>query len=351
MNERRGTGRVSQRGARATRALACILAALTFPLIWVGGLVTTYDAGMAVPDWPSTYGHNLLLYPWQTWLAGPWDLMIEHGHRLLGSLVGMVSLILAATVWITGASRAVRIWSLVLVVGVIAQGVLGGLRVLQADPRLAQVHGCTGPVFFTMTLIMVWMTWPESLAKSSAQPLRVAGLGPGTPRQRALAWLVAGLAFGQLVLGSVLRHVTFATTMGTFRGAVVLHVVGAALIAWFAGRQYLMVRQEMPEVRSARWHVGGLELLVLAQVALGLSTWALRYGIPAWLAGGDVRWVNVAGSMTQSLTITAHVAVGSLILGLASLWAVRITWPTMVSWIPWMTLPWAAGSVRSEVWG
>ena len=62
----------------------------TFPLIWVGGLVTTYDAGMAVPDWPNTYGYNLFLYPWQTWLSGPWDLFIEHGHRLLGALVGMI---------------------------------------------------------------------------------------------------------------------------------------------------------------------------------------------------------------------------------------------------------------------
>src|SRR5437588_9980427 len=79
--------------ARSTQArhspwphrLAIALALVTFPLIWVGGLVTTYDAGMAVPDWPGTYGYNLLRYPWQTWLAGPWDLFIEHGHRLLGA--------------------------------------------------------------------------------------------------------------------------------------------------------------------------------------------------------------------------------------------------------------------------
>ena len=66
----------------------CALVCATFPLIWVGGLVTTYDAGMAVPDWPNTYGYNLFLYPWQTWIDGPWDLFIEHGHRLFGALVG-----------------------------------------------------------------------------------------------------------------------------------------------------------------------------------------------------------------------------------------------------------------------
>ena len=67
-------------------------ACATFPLIWVGGLVTKYDAGMAVPDWPSTFGYNLFLYPWTTWLFGPWDLFIEHGHRLLGALVGMLTI-------------------------------------------------------------------------------------------------------------------------------------------------------------------------------------------------------------------------------------------------------------------
>ena len=69
-----------------------LLVCATFPLIWVGGLVTTYDAGMAVPDWPTTYGYNLFLYPWQTWFSGPWDLFIEHGHRLFGAAVGMLTI-------------------------------------------------------------------------------------------------------------------------------------------------------------------------------------------------------------------------------------------------------------------
>src|SRR3954468_18214086 len=72
--------------------LAVALALVTFPLIWVGGLVTTYDAGMAVPDWPGTYGYNLLLYPWTTWIAGPFDLFIEHGHRLLGASAGLLTI-------------------------------------------------------------------------------------------------------------------------------------------------------------------------------------------------------------------------------------------------------------------
>src|ERR1051325_109674 len=79
--------------------LAVALACATFPLIWVGGFVTTYKAGMAVPDWPNTYGYNLFLYPWQTWIYGPWHLFIEHGHRLLAAGVGLLTIAVAIAVW------------------------------------------------------------------------------------------------------------------------------------------------------------------------------------------------------------------------------------------------------------
>src|SRR5690606_6356261 len=71
---------------------AVALVCATFPMIWIGGLVTTTGAGMAVPDWPNTYGYNLFLYPWQTWVFGPWKLFIEHGHRLFGTVVGMIAI-------------------------------------------------------------------------------------------------------------------------------------------------------------------------------------------------------------------------------------------------------------------
>src|SRR3954466_8187496 len=109
---------------------AVVLACATFPLLWVGGLVTTTASGMAVPDWPNTYGYNLFLYPWQTWLLGPWDIFIEHGHRLVASSVGMLTIGLLVLLlkheqrpWMIGLGLA----ALSLVV---FQGVLGGMRVL-----------------------------------------------------------------------------------------------------------------------------------------------------------------------------------------------------------------------------
>ena len=116
------------RDSRWPHRLAVVLVCATFPLIWVGGLVTTYDAGMAVPDWPTTYGYNLFLYPWTTWVAGPWDLFIEHGHRLLGALAGMLTIALTVAVFL----RDGRLWMRLVVVAalclVIFQGVIGGQR-------------------------------------------------------------------------------------------------------------------------------------------------------------------------------------------------------------------------------
>src|SRR5436190_9860310 len=107
--------------------LAVVLACATFPLLWVGGLVTTTDAGMAVPDWPNTYGYNLFLYPWQTWLAAPWDLFVEHGHRLLAASVGMITIGLLVVLMRSERRNWLRILGFVALALVIFKGVLGGI--------------------------------------------------------------------------------------------------------------------------------------------------------------------------------------------------------------------------------
>ena len=114
--------------SRWPHRLAVLLACTTFPLIWVGGLVTTYDAGMAVPDWPGTYGYNLFLYPWQTWLAGPWDLLIEHGHRLLGALAGLLTIAVVGAAYRWDQRRWLRYLAVIALAAIIAQGCLGGAR-------------------------------------------------------------------------------------------------------------------------------------------------------------------------------------------------------------------------------
>ena len=99
-----------------------------------------------------------------------------------------------------------------------------------------------------------------------------------------------------------------------------------------------------------RWHQRGLVALIAVQWCLGLATWVVRYQVPQWLGGGDVPWVNVAGSLPQALTVTAHVAIGSLILAVATLWGVRLSWPVMAASLPVTAVSYCAtGAWRAEV--
>src|SRR3954463_470596 len=183
---------------------AVALACATFPLVWVGGLVTTTDAGMAVPDWPNTYGYNLFLYPWQSWLAGPWDLFVEHGHRMLAATVGLITIGMLFVFMRLERRNWVRGMGFAALGLVIFQGALGGMRVLFDERTLAMLHGMTGPVFFGLTVALAvitsqaWLLGADDASKISTR---------GGAQIRMVASVTAVLAYLQIVLGAVLRHV------------------------------------------------------------------------------------------------------------------------------------------------
>src|SRR5579859_7642702 len=103
-----------------------LTAAGTFLLIGLGGLVTSHEAGMSVPDWPTTYGYNMFLFPFHLWTGG---IFYEHTHRLLASLVGFLTIVLTAWLWVREPRRWLRWLGVSALLAVITQGVLGGLRV------------------------------------------------------------------------------------------------------------------------------------------------------------------------------------------------------------------------------
>jgi len=291
--------------------LAVVLACATFPLLWVGGLVTTTDAGMAVPDWPSTYGYNLFLYPWQSWLAGPWDLFVEHGHRLLASSVGMLSIALVVVLWRSEPRTWVRRLGFAALALVIFQGVLGGMRVLLDERTLAMFHGCTGPLFFSVAVALAVVTSSNWL--STDAPLA----GPHSGQVRRLAVVTAILFYLQLVFGAVLRHMPIESQPATFALAVRFHLLLAGvLVLHVAMSTWLVIRhcrQNRPLLRLTLSLVG----LLAVQLLLGASTWVLKFSVPDWAAGW-LPWndfANTAGGWLSTHIITGHVAVGSLLLG------------------------------------
>jgi cytochrome c oxidase assembly protein subunit 15 len=305
------------------------VACATFPLIWVGGLVTTYDAGMAVPDWPSTFGYNLFLYPWATWFFGPWDLFIEHGHRLLGAFVGMLTIGLLVSVMRQDQRRWVKRLGVVALALVIFQGCLGGARVLLNDRVLALIHGCVGPLFFAFACAMTVFT-SSRWRGCSTKRTEVDAEGPSSQmlRVRRLAILTSTLVYAQLVIGAHVRHVLPGTLPSTFRVLFVFHLLMAAVVVVHVG---LLVWASRHQQFSGllRKPVLGLLALVLLQMVLGPCSWVLKYGWPWGLSEYSLfaGYTVQAHSMLHAMTVTAHVATGSLLLALAVIVVLRTIQP------------------------
>jgi cytochrome c oxidase assembly protein subunit 15 len=299
--------------------LAVLLVCATFPLIWVGGLVTTYDAGMAVPDWPNTYGYNLFAYPWQTWISGPWDLFIEHGHRLLGALVGLITIALTIAVWRADPRRWLRYVVLGALAAVILQGLLGGARVLLDERQLAKIHGCTGPAFFSFSVVIAVVTsrrWRES------QPLKDVSLGQVAQR---VAIFTALIAFLQLVVGANLRHIAVDASPQYFRILVFFHLVLALALAVHVFLLLFFSLRLKSVARGLCRPALSLVALLTLQILLGAGTWVVQYGWPNWATGlsFSTGYTIQANSWMQANVTTAHVAIGSLILAVSTCLASR----------------------------
>lgn len=302
-------------------AIATVIAVLVFPLIWIGALVTTYDAGMAVPDWPGTYGYNMFLYPLETWLFGPFDLLVEHGHRLLASIAGLVTIGLVICTFRFEPRWSIRLFAMGLLVLIIVQGLLGGFRVLFDARTIAKVHGCVGPAFFGCVVAFCVVTsawWHRN---------RVASQGDRSPgpfsHLTRFAALMLGLSYVQLCIGAFIRHVGLDVSPRYFSHLVLMHIgMGVALVV---GTAFHWVRSNRQALKSSgvlgSIHV--LMLLIVVQFSLGLATWVMKYGWPVWFE--NQAWaaasVIVQKSLTQGNIVTAHSATGSLIL---AFWTIHL---------------------------
>jgi cytochrome c oxidase assembly protein subunit 15 len=205
-----------------------VAAVATLALVAKGGIVTSHEAGLAVPDWPNSYGYNMFLYPLSRMTGGVY---YEHAHRLFGALVGLTTVTLGGFVLATDRRASVRVAAVAAVLLVVGQGVLGGLRVtgrftMSADPAelapstvLAVVHGVTGQLFFALLVGIACVRSPRWIRDELPSQHRGAALDG-----RLSALLVLALV-GQLVLGALYRH--------TGEG-LILHLYGAALVTFLA---------------------------------------------------------------------------------------------------------------------
>src|ERR1700737_5117609 len=126
-------------------------------LISSGGLVTSHEAGMAVPDWPNSFGYNMFLFPISRWVGG---VFFEHTHRLIASLVGLLTIGFCIATWLIDDRRWVKWLASVAVLAVVIQGVLGGLRVTEHNALLGLFHGWLAQSFLGLMAIFPLLSSP-----------------------------------------------------------------------------------------------------------------------------------------------------------------------------------------------
>jgi cytochrome c oxidase assembly protein subunit 15 len=275
---------------------ALLATIFTWPLLFVGGLVTTYKVGMAVPDWPTTFGMNMFLYDMT---RASWAVFGEHTHRLYGAAVGVFTILLMFDFWIFDRRRWIKGLGLLALLMVVAQGVLGGLRVRWNSTSFAAFHGVFGQGFFGFMVALCVVTGRGWASKAR----EVADVR----KYRRLAASALFLVYVQVVVGAWLRH---------FPGfnPLVIHSFLAFLVFGHLSALTMRVlrrRAEVPELVPAARAMG---LLLLLQIALGVGAW--------WLLrpyDGIARSVTLVAALVR----TGHQANAGLLLASAVVLTLR----------------------------
>ena len=285
---------------RAPHWAAVLAAVFTWPLLFVGGLVTTFRVGMAVPDWPTTFGINMFLYDMREAAFG---VFIEHGHRLYGAAVGVCTILLMLDFLIFDRRRSVKALGVIALVAVIVQGLLGGLRVQNNSTLLAMIHGCTGQAYFAFVVVLATITGRSWFVERREPP-------PDFASEFLRLWIlmILGAAYLQVVIGAWLRHFS---TLGVLTSHVTLgvFVVGCiALASW-------LVRRRKAELPGLMGPVRAMELTVAIQAILGIAATVML-----WPFDGIPRDVTTP----QVLIRTGHQANAALLLAASAVLVLRL---------------------------
>ena len=297
-------------------------------------MVTSKGVGLAVPDWPTTFGYNMFLFPVSKWIGG---VLFEHTHRLIASTVGFLTIILAIWLWRTEDRPAVKTLGLIAVAGVILQGILGGLRVTMLKDQIGIFHACLAQAFLGLIVLIAITTtnfWRSlgvnltGLTGQVSQPLlRI--------KMMAIATTIA--IYGQLALGATMRHqhkdlaiLDFPTANGAWipdTSATAL----AKINAWRDARAFSDVDAFQIWLQMAHRFLAAL--IGIAVIAFCVRVWKDAHAIAAlrrlsilwgvlsllqFTLGAWTIWSDKAADVA-----TSHVAVGAIMLSFGvSAWAI-----------------------------
>jgi heme a synthase len=303
------------------RRFAWFTAASTLLLICSGGMVTSKGVGLAVPDWPTTFGYNMFLFPLSKWVGG---ILFEHTHRLLASTTGFLTIILAVWLWKSGAPRWLRNLGWMSLGAVVLQGILGGLRVTMLKDEIGIFHACLAQAFLGMLVVIalatsaLWRSIAEEEKNISSRSV-VAG-----------ALIVTFLIYGQLILGATMRHQhrdLAITDFPSAYGQIIPDTNPAALAginAWREARALSEVTASQIWLQMSHRFLAAIIagaiaafwFVVRAQskrvsVLRRLSNFWLTLVLLQIVLGGWTIWSNKAADIA-----TAHVALGAILFSI-----------------------------------
>ncbi|HEV7746764.1 MAG TPA: COX15/CtaA family protein [Pyrinomonadaceae bacterium] len=275
--------------SKVVHRFTLLVAAATFFLIIAGALVTSHDAGLATSDWPLSNGQ---FFPK---MVG--NLFWEHGHRMVATTVGFLTIGLVLVLWFKEKRSWVRRLGLVALIGVIAQGLLGGLTVKMNLPLVvSSAHATLAQLFFCTTVSLAVFTSSSWMADRPTVPEQ------GSLAVRYICLAAAATIFLQLIIGATLRHsATWDKPLPT--DLLLTHIGGAVAVTLLLGTTAFMVlRRHAGETFLTRPAKLALLFLVI-QLFLGLAAYITRTASP-----NDPQPLNPMVGIT-----VAHVACGALV--------------------------------------
>ena len=332
-------GEISHSNKFATiwvRRLSKLLVISTLLLIFAGALVKSHEVGLSVPDWPTSYGYQMFSFPLTDMIGG---IFYEHGHRLIATVVGLMTLILAFTIYYTDHRLWLKKTAFFALGLVIIQGLFGGLTVLLFLPTpVSVIHAILAQTFLMVTILI-------SYGLSIERANRILNEKTDYKVLRFPTYLVTGIVFIQLIIGALMRHTESGLAIPDFplSGGYIIpafnqemlntiqsmqfesglpfvtlsqiiihyfHRMGALAVAFSIGWLTLKIIQSKISNEKIYRLAGFLITLIIIQITLGAFT--------IW-------------SVKEPFITSIHVVNGAVILGVSTLLILRVS-PVKLSW-------------------
>ncbi|QSR87055.1 COX15/CtaA family protein [Candidatus Methylacidiphilum infernorum] len=305
---------------------SAILTLSVLLLIAVGAIVTTTNSGMAVPDWPTTFGYNMFSFPFSRWIGG---VFYEHSHRLVASAVGFMTIILFLLLLFKEKRTWIKLLGSFALLLVVFQGILGGLRVVWMKDQIGIIHAALAQAF----LVLVGIIWLATSRYWASEKIDPTAYEDSQGKNASLLFLsLSFIVYIQLLLGAAMRHAHLGLSITDFPlayGQVFPHITPEELLKINAKRETLgLPPTTIPQIYLQLAHrFTALIIFLLTVFSFFTLKKKEKSGFILFMArllnllvvlqitlGAFVIWTG-----KENLVTTAHVVVGALILLLSSL--------------------------------